>query len=503
MAIREYQLLINGEHVDASGGRTFPTTNPSDGSVIGNVADASREDATRAVEAARAAFDAGGWSEMPARERSQRLLRLWEILQGRQGELAEIETLDAGHTARMANLFTIPLAIEHLRITAEIAAQLGEYDPLPPAEYPVPSWEMVRNEPYGVCTAITPFNLPLLLGMWKIAPALAAGNTLVVKPSPFTPLSTLEFGRILTESDLFPPGVFNVITGHGPEPSEELVVNPLVDKVAFTGSTAIGRRIMQLASSTIKKVTLELGGKSPNIILDDADLDIAVPGALWAQYIHEGQFCEAGSRCFVPASMYDEVVSRLVELAESIRFGPADSYESDAGPLINQGHFMNVQRHVDSALDEGAKLLTGGERLMIDGYDDGYYYKPTIFGDVDNSMRIAQEEVFGPVLSVMKYESVEDAIRMANDTIYGLAGGVWSRNTGRALGVAKRLKTGIVWINDYHLVSGYGPFGGYKQSGIGREIGDYGLREYVQKKYIHVSQAPTKDEKFWFQVLGL
>jgi aldehyde dehydrogenase (NAD+) len=260
---------------------------------------------------------------------------------------------------------------------------------------------------------------------------------------------------------------------------------------------------MQLASSTVKKVTLELGGKSANILLDDADLDIAIPGSLWATFLHSGQICHSGTRLFVPASIHDEVIARLVETAEGLKIGSALDFATDMGPLIHRSQYETVERYVQSGLEEGAKVVTGGERALVPGHDGGYYYKPTIFADVRNDMKIAQEEIFGPVLSVIKYDSVEDAITMANDSIYGLGGGVWSRDIPRALGVAKRIRTGTVWINDYHLLNAYAPFGGYKQSGVGRELGTWGLREYQQTKYIHVDQVPTKDQKFWLQILGL
>jgi aldehyde dehydrogenase (NAD+) len=280
------------------------------------------------------------------------------------------------------------------------------------------------------------------------------------------------------------------------------VTDPRVDKVGFTGSTAVGRRIMQLASGSLKKVTLELGGKGPSILLDDADLDVAVPGALWGIYLHSGQMCEAGTRCFVPASLYDEVVARMVELSEGLKIGSALDFETDIGPLVDHRQIDTVKRYVQIGQDEGAKLLTGGS--VPQGVPEGgYYFEPTIFGGVNNDMRIAQEEIFGPVLSLIRYESVEDAIRMANETIYGLAGSVWSRDVPRALQVAKRIRAGTVWINDHHLLSAAAPHGGYKQSGLGRELGRWGLDEYLQIKHIHVDQTPTKEQKFWYQVIGL
>jgi aldehyde dehydrogenase (NAD+) len=500
--MRHYQLFIDGEFTDAVSGQTFESRNPSDGNVIATVAKGGREDVARAITAARRAFDEGPWPSMTPAERSAILLRLAAILQERQGELSELEAEDAGHTLRLANLFTVPLAVNHLQFLAEEAGRLEYTESIAQrAPFPAPAWNFVQREPYGVCAGIIPWNFPLIMAVWKAAPALATGNTMVLKPSPYTPATATEFVAAAGEAGV-PKGVLNVVHGTGPIAGEALVTDARVDKVAFTGSTAVGKRIMQLASETLKKVTLELGGKGPTILLDDADLDIAVPGALWATYLHGGQMCESGTRCFVPAGLYDEVVARLVESSEGLTVGSAMDFASDIGPLVDHRQVDTVKRYVQIGQDEGAKLLTGGD-VPTGVPQGGYYFAPTIFGGVENSMRIAQEEIFGPVLSVIRYESVEEAIRLANDTIYGLAGSVWSRDIPRALEVAKRIKNGTVWINDHHLLSAAAPHGGYKQSGLGRELGRWGLEEYLQVKHIHVDQTPTKDQKFWYQVIGL
>jgi aldehyde dehydrogenase (NAD+) len=341
-----------------------------------------------------------------------------------------------------------------------------------------------------------------MMAIWKVAPAIATGNTVVLKPAMETPVTAMELARIVAESDI-PPGVVNVIPGPGVPVGEAMVTDRRVDKIAFTGSTEVGRRIMQLASPQVTYATLELGGKSPSIILDDADLDVAVPGALWAMYLHQGQICQAGTRLLVPSSLYDEVTARAVELVEGMTVGSAHDFASDLGPVLNETQFRTIERYIELGKRDGAKLLTGGDRVTGDGLDRGYFVQPTIFGEVDNNMRIAQEEIFGPVLSVIRYDSVDDAVRIANDSIYGLAAGVWSRDIPRALEVVRRLRAGTVWVNDFHLISPAAPFGGFKQSGVGREQGEWGLKGYLETKTVHVSQVPAKDQKFWFGILGL
>jgi aldehyde dehydrogenase (NAD+) len=500
--MREFKLFIGGGFTDAESGETFETTNPSTGEVVAEVAKGGPKDVERAVATARKAFDEGPWPNMTPAERTKVMLDAFEKIKEREPEIAQLEAEDAGHTMRMANLFTIPYSNEYWRHLAELAQRLEYQEPVEDYGFPTPAWDFVLREPYGVCAGIIPWNVPYMMAIWKIAPAIATGNTCVIKPATYTPASACALAEILAETDI-PPGVVNVVPGSGAAAGEALCTDPRVDKIAFTGSTEVGRRIMQLASGTVKKVTLELGGKSPNILLDDADLEIAIPGSIWAMYMHQGQICHAGTRLFVPAGLYDEVTARLVETVEGLKVGSAMDFESDLGPLINKTQFDTVDRYVQMGQDEGAKLLTGGHRVTGDGLDAGWFYEPTIFGEVSNDMKIAQEEIFGPVLAVIRYEGVEDAVRMANDSIYGLGGAVWSRDIPRALEVAKRIRTGTVWVNDYHLVSPAAPFGGYKQSGIGREHGAWGLKEYLQTKYVRVDQVPTKEQKFWYQVIGL
>ena len=499
--MREFKNLIGGEFVDAANGETFEAYNPSTGETVATVAKGGAEDIDRAVAAARKAFDEGPWPTMKPAERFKVMLQVHALLEDRAPELAALESENAGHTARLANLFTVPYAHEFWRHLGELGSKLDYTEPGPAYDFPAPAWHHIRREPVGVVGAITPWNYPYLMAFWKLSPAVATGCTIVLKPASYTPVTSLALAEILAESDL-PPGVVNIVAGGGASAGEALVQHPGVNKISFTGSTEVGRRIMQQASGTIKRLTLELGGKSAQIVLDDADLEDAVPGVLWGMFMHSGQSCEAGTRLLLPGSLYDEFVARLVEKVESLTVGDATDFSTDLGPLINDTQLKAVHRYVEVGQEEGAKLLTGGERASVEGKENGSYYKPTIFADVETSMTIAQEEIFGPVLSVLRYDSVEQAIGIANDSIYGLGGSVWSRDTIRAQEVAKRMQTGSVWINSHHMITPATPFGGYKQSGLGREFGHWGLEEYLETKYVRVEQIAPKD-KIWNQIIGV
>lgn len=497
----DFQLFINGEFVEAEGGETFPTYDPSTGEKIAEVAKASRDDAVRAIEAARKAFDDGPWPRMSGAERAKYLNTIAELVGSRQPQLAELEARDGGGTIRKAQLADVGGCQGSFQAFAALAESTSDIEELPGSPFP-PSENYVRREPYGVCSGVIPWNFPLIMAAWKIAPAIAAGNVSVIKPASLTSLTALELARIIQEAGV-PEGVVNVVTGPGGTVGEELASNPLVDKVAFTGSTEVGRRIMQLASGTVKKVTLELGGKSANIVLDDADLDTAAAGVLWGTFFHGGQVCESGTRALVHSAIYDEFVNMLVERAEKITVGNPLDFNTDLGPLVARSQVETVESYVQAGLDEGAKLLCGGKKPddLAEGLDPDAFYRPTIF-ETTNDTKIAQEEIFGPVLSVIKIDSDDEAVKIANDSMYGLAGGVWSQDVERAKSVAHQMRTGTVWINDYHLIDPNRPFGGYKQSGIGRELGPYGFNEYRQIKHVHINPQEGRDARIHYQVLS-
>ncbi|MDQ6848077.1 MAG: aldehyde dehydrogenase family protein [Candidatus Dormibacteraeota bacterium] len=498
--VATYQQYIDGEWTGATDGETFEVLNPSTEEVVALAPAGSREDARQAIAAARRSFDAGDWRNKSQLQRSQVMFEIAKHLAERSGEWALLESQTAGATIRKASIVDVPLAIETFRSMAEQALQIPWYEPLPWIDIPHVSWNFVQREAIGVCTGIIPFNFPLLIAMWKLAPALAMGNSVVLKPSPFTPLTLLEVARAIDETGLLPRGVLNVVTGPGNELGEELVVNEDVDKVAFTGSTAVGRRILEMAAPTIKKVTLELGGKSANIVCADADLDIAVDGTLFGTFFHQGQACESGHRLYVHDDVYDAFMERLVASARDLRVGDATDFDTQVGPLISRRQYENVLAAIDRAQQEGATVLVGGGRATSVG-EKGYFVQPTVITDVEPDSNLATEEVFGPVLAVQRWRDVGDIIRRANRSIYGLAGGVWSRDTRAAIEMAKQLRTGTVWINDWHMLNSLAPFGGYRQSGTGRELGSYGLREYTEVKHIHVDQNVPRRERYFYDVL--
>ena len=497
-----YQLFIDGKFVDATGGKTFETIDPGSGAPIARVARAGAADAEAAIAAARRAFDRGVWSGLTPAERMTKIQDFADQIALQGIRLAATESRDAGQVISLSRgwpylsaslLRNLSMASTHqfpweeeIRVSGNVIASGREY---------------IRREPMGVCVGIVPWNFPMYIAIWKIAPALIMGNTMVLKPASMTPLSAVIMAEAAKAAGI-PDGVFNVITGPGGELGKVLCTHPDVDKVSLTGSTDVGREVMKMAADTVKKVTLELGGKSANIILDDADVDLAVEGACFGTFFHQGQVCSSGTRVLVSSKIYDEFISKMKKKTESLRVGYQLDFNSHLGPLVSREQLATVERYVQIGKEEGAELITGGTRAEVPNLPDGFYYRPTIFAHVNNTMRIAREEIFGPVVSVIKYDSDEEAIAIANDSPYGLAGGVFSGNTARAERIARGIRTGTMWINNYHIFADFCPFGGYKQSGIGRDFGMECLHSYTQVKRVHINAVADPKTNMTWQVLS-
>lgn len=479
---RKWQLFIDGKFQDGDSERSL--VNPANGKVLTKVAEASPRQVEEAIKAARRAFDKGPWPRLTAFERAQTLFKIADLIDANAEELAELETLNGGKPLRETS-YDIADSANCFRYYAGLITKPTGTT----VDVPAPSVTSIVREPIGVCGQIIPWNYPLLMAAWKLAPCLAAGNTCVLKPSEFTPLTVVRLAELLQQAGL-PEGVVNIVLGDGPKVGQPIAESKLVDKIAFTGSVKTGKLIAAAALGNLKKVTLELGGKSPMIVFSDFDLDVAVDYALFAIYCNAGQVCSAGSRMIVEESIYDSFVKKMAERAQKIRVGPGLEDETEMGPLVSESQMKRVLEYIEVGKKEGAKLVTGGERLKGDKFGEGFYVSPAIFKDVKPGMRIVQEEIFGPVVVVQKFKSEEEAVELANDSDYGLAGAVFTKDITRAHKVVKQLRAGITWVNAYHNTYTECPWGGYKQSGWGRELGTFGLEAYTEVKQININLDP-------------
>jgi len=479
--VRRYQLFINGKFADSQSGKTFESINPHDRSLVAVVAEGDKADINAAVAAARAAYD-GTWSSMPPGERAKILLKMADLIEARMMELGRLETLDMGGPIMLTSGM-VGLSAEVFRYWAGMATKIHGLSgaPMRPGEF----LGYTLREPLGVVGGITPWNGPMIMAAWKTAPALACGNAVVLKPAEHTPMTAMELARIAAEAGM-PDGVLNVVPGFGPTAGAALAQHPGVDKIAFTGEYVTGRLIVQMSTTNLKTVTLELGGKSPHIIFDDVDFETAVANALFGLYMNSGQICSAGTRILVQDTLYDRFVERFVERSQQIKIGDPLDFSTRMGPLVSEEQLRKVQRYVEIGKKEGAKLRCGGAQPKDAALSKGFYHEPTVFTEVDNKMQIAQEEIFGPVASVIKFHDEDDAVRIGNDVIYGLAAGVQTKDLKRAHRLAKRLQAGTVWINTWHMIEPNSPFGGYKLSGYGRENGVAMVEHLTRLKQVWV-----------------
>jgi len=484
--MKTHENFIDGKWQSSRSGQLREIRDPANGELVAKVQESNKDDIILAIDAARKAFDSGPWRKTSALDRGKILFKVGDGIRAQAKKLAELEVRNCGKPLAEAE-FDIADAANCFEFYGGLATKIhGET-----MQVPANSLSFVVREPIGVCGQIIPWNYPLLMAAWKLAPALAAGNTCILKPSELTPLTALELAEIFRQAEI-PAGVVNIVTGPGAGAGEELASNPRVDKVAFTGGTVTGRKVMIGAAANIKKLSLELGGKNPNVVFADANLEAAIDGALFGAFANQGEVCSAGSRLLVEKSVHDQLVDGMLKKIPKIKLGHGLKPNVKMGPLVSSTHRDKVESYIKIGLDEGAKLLCGGKRPQDPELKNGFFVEPTIFDNVKSSMRIAREEIFGPVLTVSTFNSEEEAVQLANDTEYGLAAGIWTENVHRAARVAQQIRAGILWVNTYHPTFNEMPWGGYKQSGIGRELGLHGIEEYLETKQVNINidEAP-------------